>query len=268
MTMTAASSLFIFITCFTSVFSGTAFAWGHDGHGATGILAIDQLQPEVRLELQNILGSVDDETLIEACNWPDAVRETEEWSWTYPTHYINLPKGENHYLESRDCPDQLCATQAIKKYAVILGDDQSPRIERQQAFAWVCHLTGDLHQPLHAGFAADRGGNDFEIVFENEQTNLHGFWDSTLIKNRATDWIGLLEILRVYPVVEASNNWAPEMVNQWTDESHQLVMETIYPKAPVITDDYANESWELLQQRLSTGASRLALIINSSLQSR
>jgi hypothetical protein len=58
------------------------------------------------------------------------------------------------------------------------------------------------------------------------------------------------------------------MVNQWTDESHQLVMKTIYPKAPVITDDYANESWELLQQRLSTGASRLALIISTSLRSR
>jgi len=246
--------------------SNGAFAWDHDGHAAIGILAVNQLQPDARLKLDKIMGGLDEPTLIKACNWPDAVRETEEWDWTEPLHYINLPQGVSDYSATRDCPDQQCATEAIKSYAGVLGNPAATGEERWQAFAWLCHITGDIHHPLHAGFAYDRGGNNFEVVFENESMDLHEFWDRALIEHRVGDWTGLLALLHTYHIDQrAGEHWSAGMVDDWTEESHQLVETVVYPPNSEIGHRYEEESWELAQQRILTAASRLALIINTVL---
>ena len=257
--------LTLITSCVATSFSFNIHAWGHDGHAAVGILAIGQLSAETRTQLEGVLGSVAEQTIVKACNWPDTVRETAEWEWSYPLHYINIPPGESGYSESRDCPDQKCATEAIKHYALELGDQQVSNEKRRQAFAWVCHLVGDLHQPLHAGYAHDRGGNEFEINFKGEQTNLHNFWDRALIKDRVGDWQGLLRVLSQYPTVQTGDDWTGVMVDRWTEESHRLVEEELYPANPEITQNYADKSWAILQQRINTAASRLALIIESVL---
>lgn len=254
--------------CITLGASANTFAWGHDGHAAVGILALGQLSTETRTELKRVLGSVDEQTIVEACNWPDTIRRTDEWEWTYPLHFVNIPKGEPVYAMTRDCPEQLCVTEAIKKYALQLGDPQASQQERQQAFAFVCHFTGDLHQPLHAGYsgeAYDRGGNEFNITFNGEQMNLHNLWDRALIGERAGERQELLRILALLPTVKTTETWTPALVNRWTDESHQLVETELYPANPEITQSYADKSWAILQQRINTAAVRLALIIESVL---
>ena len=87
----------------------------------------------------------------------------------------------------RDYPEKSCNPEAIKRYARELGNLLLDRERRQQAFNWIYHLVGDLHQPLHAGYAKDRGGNLFNITLAGESSNLHTFWDSTLIKKQAGD---------------------------------------------------------------------------------
>ena len=151
----------VFSPIATAIFAGLVLygyspdstAWGSDGHTAIGVLTIEQLQPAARRELEFIAGPLDDQSMMKACNWPDAIRETEKWAWASPRHYINIPRGESVYLESRDCPDHICNTEAIKDSATQLGNRQAGKGQRWQAFAWLCHLVGDLHQPLHAGFA-------------------------------------------------------------------------------------------------------------------
>ena len=56
------------------------------------------------------------------------------------------------------------------------------------------------------------------------------------------------------------------MVDDWTNESHQLTRQSVYPARSNIDERYAQQSWELVQKRITTAASRLALIINSELQ--
>ncbi len=255
----------LFVLCFTVIFSNASFAWGRDGHATVGILAMEMLPVSTSAKLRGVLGSTDDQTMLKACNWPDAIRETEQWAWTYPLHYINIPQGEARYSKPRDCPDQLCATEGIKKYAAILADKQASQESRQQAFGWICHLTGDLHQPLHAGYAFDRGGNNFDIDFSGEQMNLHNFWDRALIQQRAGDWQHLVAVLRQSPAPPAGDNWTPAMVDRWTEESHQLVETEIYPESPEISQCYADRSWALLQRRINTAATHLALIIRTAL---
>jgi len=255
----------LFVTGLTIGFNTDAFAWGQEGHSAVGVKAVEQLQADVRLKLERLLGSIDEQEIVKACNWPDAVRETKEWAWSEPLHYINIPEDEARYSRSRDCPDQQCITEAIKQYANILGDQTENTEQGWQAFAWLCHLTGDLHQPLHAGLARDRGGNNFKVIFHSEPTDLHEIWDHDLIESYVEDWNGLFEWLDKFPVVHAGNNWSADMVNDWTEESHQLAVEVVYPKSPEISLEYEQRSWALIQLRLATASSRLAYIINTVL---
>jgi len=42
---------------------------------------------------------------------------------------------------------------------------------------------GDIHQPLHVGYAHDKGGNDIKVEFFLNRTDLHTVWDSLLIRH-------------------------------------------------------------------------------------
>jgi hypothetical protein len=50
----------------------------------------------------------------------------------------------------------------------------------------------DVHQPLHAGFAEDRGGNQYQVQAYGRGTNLHALWDSALIEH----WSGGIPALQ------------------------------------------------------------------------
>jgi hypothetical protein len=257
------------------VYSTQAIGWGRDGHTAIGVLAVNQLQPEALQQLESIVDPLTKQAMAEACNWPDDYREAEEGEWSGPLHYINIPRGETAYTESRDCPEephsagqpaQHCATEAIKFYARELIRDQATDEQRWRSFAWLCHLVADLHQPMHAGFADDRGGNSVEVIFEDWHMNLHHFWDSALIKRQAGSWQYLIGQLSEFPPVKAGSEWSPLMVNDWTNSSHKLASEHAYPASATIDEMFAQQSWELIQEQIRLAASHLALVINSVLK--
>ena len=258
-------------------YSVNSSAWGHDGHTAIGILAINQLRENALQELQSVVEPLDKQAMAEACNWPDKIRETEEGEWSGPLHYVNIPRSIDVYDRDRDCkvhpehldhpegPTRYCVTESIKHYAVRLGDRRAPVDERKEDFAWLCHLVGDLHQPLHAGFADDRGGNDKDVEFKGEEMNLHQFWDSGLISDRAGSWQYLVGQTVPFPATTADANWTPDMVDDWTSESHQLADRIAYPRKKKIKASFADQSWEHIQQQIALAASRLALVINTVL---
>ena len=105
-----------------------------------------------------------------------------------------------------------------------------------------------------------------EVVFNDEQMNLHHFWDSSLIHQQAGSWQYLVGELGVFPPVKAASNWSPDRVNDWTSESHQLAKLSAYPNKERINAGFADQTWGLIQQQIPLAASRLALIINSKLQ--
>jgi hypothetical protein len=247
-------------------FCSPTLAWGPVGHSTIGILAVNQLDVDVRVELEKVVGPLDAHAMEKACNWPDAVRETEQWSWSAPLHYVNIPRGDFIYQQTRDCPTQQCATEAIKEYAGQLADQQLDIEKRWQAFAWLCHFTGDLHQPLHAGYADDRGGNDFEVSFDAKQINLHGFWDYELIQKNAGSIQNLVQILSSSDRLAVGSDWSIDSVDDWTNESHKLTKTIVYPKTVILDDAYQQQSWAIAQKQIKLAASRLALIINSGFE--
>ncbi|MCP4045727.1 MAG: S1/P1 nuclease, partial [Gammaproteobacteria bacterium] len=247
-------------------YSKTSYAWGRDGHTTVGILAVNQLQHDALHELEGIIRPLNKEAMAKECNWPDVIRENEDDAWSAPLHYVNIPRGIDAYDQARDCPlhtDHLnhperppryCVTEAIKHYASRLGNRKAPDGERKEAFAWLCHLVGDLHQPLHAGFADDRGGNDIDVKYKGEKMNLHHFWDSGLINEYAGSWQYLVGQTGPFPTVKAGSNWSQEMVNDWTSESHQLADRAAYPPKKKIKDSFEEQSWEHIQDQIKLAA--------------
>lgn len=246
-----------------------ALAWGSLGHGVIGNAAVAALDPAPRARLLDILQAPSADTLAtavdEACFWPDTVRESPGRSWSNPLHYVNIPRSSTRYDRQRDCPDGLCVTEGILKFAAELARPAADRERRWQAFALLCHLVGDLHQPLHAGFRDDRGGNRVEVEYRGERINLHRFWDSVLANERLAGTSSGMNPLGRSTGHKTPGNWNPADVVAWTEESHALAAARAYPPTPVIDDAFADASWALIQQQWRKAAARLALILNTVL---
>ncbi|MCP4048653.1 MAG: hypothetical protein GY732_21965, partial [Gammaproteobacteria bacterium] len=69
-----------------------------------------------------------------------------------------------------------------------------------------------------------------------------------------------------FPTVKAGSNWSQEMVNDWTSESHRLAERVAYPSKKKIKESFEKQSREHIQQQIELAASRLALIVNTQLQ--
>lgn len=119
---------------------------------------------------------------------------------------------------------------------------------------------GDLHQPLHAGFRDDRGGNEVDVEYRGETFDLHEFWDSVLAQERYADSGRSLQVAPGIPP------WRPEQVAAWTDESQALARSAAYPPDFIdgmeIDDAFADRSWDLSLAQWRTAAGRLAAILD------
>lgn len=254
-------TVLLFLTLLSPV---SARAWGPDGHFQVGKLAMQGLDPTASAWLHDVLGTDDDAAIKQACNWPDHVRDKPAWDWSAPQHYVNIPRSASHYDRQRDCPGGLCATEAIKKYAGQLGDPRLDERKQWEAYAWLCHLVGDLHQPLHAGYGDDRGGNDVNVSYRGEAINLHRFWDSTLIQEHLGANSNWQKPLATVSPRLAGKPWNPAEIDAWTDESHRLAREAVYPPGKVIQADFAENSWLLIRQQWLKAGQRLARILNTT----
>lgn len=241
-----------------------AAAWGPEGHRVIGEAAVNRLAPDRRAELAALLGAADtaelDSAVATACFWPDTVRDDPAWSWSAPLHYVNIPRHATAYERQRDCPDGQCVTEGILRFAAALDRPQRDHGPRREAFAWLCHLVADLHQPLHAGFRDDRGGNRVAIEYRGESLNLHQFWDSALARERRANTAGLPDC------ADADDApWNPADVAAWTTESHTLAVTAAYPPGRVIDASFAEQSWALINSRWCTAAGRLAAVLEAVL---
>ena len=240
-------------------------AWKSDGHRVVGAGAVVLLDSTARASLVEILGSDSDQAMGEICSWADTVRDTHEWSWSARMHYVNIPRSTRHYLPGRDCADGMCAPSAIVKYANELNRPGLNPEQRKQALAWVCHLVGDLHQPLHAGYRDDLGGNAVDIEYKGESYNLHRFWDAVVINENLAPGDSWSR-----PPLESSwtrvpYSWYPQDVMDWTDESHALATRSAYPPGKVIDQKFSDQTWLIIREQWQKASYRLAQILNATL---
>lgn len=245
-------------------------AWGPEGHRIIGRAAFELLDDTARSTVLDLLGDPLDEAGIAreidlACNWPDRIRDQATWAWTSPLHYVNIPRHTDRYDRSRDCPDGRCVTEGILDFANRLAYPEFEKKKRWQAFAFVCHLIGDLHQPLHAGFRDDRGANTVDITYRDENLNLHQFWDGVLVRERLEDEDAMVDRLVAAGRERSTRDWNASEVREWTDESHAIARDNAYPPESAIDDDFADRSWIIVGERWELAVGRMAQVLNATI---
>lgn len=241
-----------------------ARAWGPLGHQTVAEIAARHLTPEATAMVEELLGDRAGPALREASTWADDLRAFEGLGMTAPYHYVNFPRGSCSYVARRDCPGGRCVVSAIERFSAQLRDGDS-REARAAGLKWVLHLVADVHQPLHAGHAEDRGGNDFQVRWDGDGTNLHALLDSGLLRARGRRPVPFArELLERLPAPDARQvRWTRDAPVRWAEESCRNVG-AVYPASARIDDDYARRTRALLESRLLLAGLRLAAALNAA----
>jgi hypothetical protein len=163
------------------VVSPIAFAYGPEGHLIAGRVAQELLCERTRAELV-VLGAGED--LGELGLWADRIRSDQAFADSGPWHYLNIASGVP--LAAFEHPSEGDVLWAIQHFSDRLRDESIAAADRAEALKFLVHFIVDLHQPLHVGLAADRGGNAVRVGFRGQASNLHRLWDT-----HAIEWTGL-----------------------------------------------------------------------------
>ena len=233
-------------------------AWGFEAHRMIASLAEQQLTPQAQKEIQRLLALEPGATLASISTWADENRSRQTAAW----HYVNLPQGDCNYVKARDCAAGACVVEALTAQAAILKSG-APDAERLTALKYVVHLAGDVHQPLHAGYSSDKGGNTYQVQAFCKGTNLHALWDSRLINN----WPGGSAALTADLASSQSGpatGAAPDAA-KWAEESCKIVAAPgFYPNGHIVGAEYLASHGQALRAQLAAAARRLAAVLNSS----
>ena len=243
----------------------SAQAWGVEGHEVVATLAESRLRPATRAEVERILaqGGESHAELYRIANWADHHKSPQTGPW----HYVNFPRGDCHYMAERDCPEGQCIVQALRREVKLLAHPSAATTPEQRlhALAYVVHFVGDIHQPLHAGYGDDRGGNSFTLQRFMQASNLHALWDAGIIRYWGLERDALAQRLsRFSSAAEQAlqTPWRPENV---AEESCGIVASPGFYPDTRTGSNYIDKFTPVLEDRLQMAAARLAQLLNQTL---
>ena len=238
--------------------------WGPMGHRIVARVAAARLTRAAAAEVARLL---DSGSLASVASWADSVRTRRPE--TGPWHYVDIPTWEQRYDPIRDCKGGQCVIAALEAKLAILADRKRSNQERGDALRFVVHFVGDMHQPLHAGERADKGGNDVKLSYEGRQTNLHALWDSGLLN--ATLESEDAFVSAITERLEHRGDLAiitGGSITDWAMESHDVARDVVYsflPASLAVDHSYLTAVRPVLEDRLLRGGVRLAALLNRAL---
>lgn len=263
-----------------------ALAWGDNGHRISGQIAQDALSDEARQAVRKIAGA---KTLAMLGTWPDFMRSEPAWGFVSTWHYINVDDDgtlEEVLAISTGTPQPDNVVEAIDYFKAILAGDAERRRHFEglmstngvtpregsvelTALCFLAHFVTDLHQPLHAGRAGDRGGNSIAVNFFGEIKKLHSVWDSGIIDSQSLSFTEFATFIDAELAGQVdTGDGGPEA---WAQESmdYRLRLYEIWGKTsrdnflPELGYRYVYDHIGTVKNRLYLGGLRLAGILNS-----
>lgn len=243
--------------------------WGAAGHKIIAQIAYDRLTPKARAEVDVLLAG---STLAEFSVWADQIKREPAWAWTKPWHFADMPPGETEFKMDRDCPDEGCVVKGITRYRDVLSSTTATAEERVQALKFLTHYVGDLHQPLHVGNKADKGGNSINVMLFSRKSNLHAVWDDAFIRQRGMEYDIYAAKLAAALKPETEKAYLLRMDPvAWATESHALAESHAYRNAQgevikagdVLEQDYADRNSPVVDEQLTRAGVRLAKMLNT-----
>jgi hypothetical protein len=289
-----------------------AQAWHEKGHMMVAAIAWEQMTPSTRTRASQLLklnpdydrwvghlleGSLKDKlAFMRASVWPDDIKGRNDYQddgdrppaqgaslnigysdkrmhkyWHYKSHPLQVgnaaiaqppsPNAETQIIAFRDTIASATASDEVKSYDV----------------AWLIHLVGDVHQPLHATSrftkfhkppSGDRGGNG--VTLSCCGGSLHTFWDAAI--GDSNDHNVAILAAAVLPAAPASAvaNANPA---SWLVESFVIARQKVY-RSPIgtgkgpfnLTSLYKDEARTIAGRRIALAGARLAKLFNDHLK--
>jgi S1/P1 Nuclease len=227
---------------------------------------------------------------MQAARWPDDIRIRDKRYHQGPWHYINFPftpDGQPASVQTTDPEPVNILTALAENETVVKQKGDAER--RAIALAWLFHLVGDIHQPLHTAQLftveypnGDRGGNEIcvRVTQAGQPMDLHRFWDGvitsssnvTRLRNEATTLRNRQEFQRGQLTELANSDF-----ESWVKESFEIATKIAYrnggrigiPKggdmdcamvgaAPVLPVGYVVSASRIADRRMILAGYRLA----------
>lgn len=189
-----------------------ASAWGTAGHRLICEQAWDELTPETENRVGEILGVASRAAFTERCRHGDIA----------PADVMSLPAEAREISLDRDCPSfDSCPVREIER---AVADLRSGRGNVADAVLRLAHFTGEVHQPLSVGYAADRNGLDIPATFLGRQTSMYAIWNEGLVTApRATRAADTAFDLRVITNHLDRSRWILSSPLAWATESYWIM---------------------------------------------
>jgi len=246
----------IFLFCTVSI--NASEDWGKTGHRTTGEIAQKYLTKKTKQAINKLL---DGHSIAFVSNYGDEVKSDSNYREFSPWHYVNFP-FESTY-EEHPKSDKGDIIVGINTCIEVLKNEKSSREDKVFYLKMLIHFMGDLHQPLHNGLAEDKGGNDFQVRWFNEGTNLHAVWDTKMIETYNMSYTELAESMDSLSKQQLQELQKGTVID-WMYESKSLCKE-VYKSAEVgekLRYRYSYDYMDTVRFQLQKSGIRLAVILN------
>lgn len=283
-----------------------AHAWSRAAHMVTAAIAYDDLaarDPKVIDQIVEIMAHHPERgpfevaagvtkgedrarrLFMEMARWSDDIRGG---AYDHPTwHGAFRPVIDEEDPPPKAPPNTIVyeAYEAFALNAHMAADRRAPPSDRAVALCWLFHITGDVHQPLHAGELYSRQFPDgdrygaLEYLIDprtGETVNLHHYWDFLPQAQDAPEAVlaRAREVEAKFPRARVAADLDPKTpldVSAWTDESYALAKSLAYrPDRPRATaaaqaarpgKAYDADSTAAAERRLTLAGYRLADVL-------
>jgi hypothetical protein len=226
------------------------------------------------------------ELFMRASTWADEVRRRDT-QYNHPKwHYIDYPLRPSKFPVLPDASPSDNILSGIDQCEKVLSDRKASPEQRAVSLAWLIHLIGDLHQPLHCEslFTAaypvgDKGGNNFFVRPAEQGISLHHLWDGLLgtsgkPQSRLNYAIGIQTRFPRKSLKELRKATSPK---EWSLESRSVAIDKAYLRgklqgstspeaAPSLPRGYSKEAKAVAERQGALAGYRLADEIQSCLK--
>jgi hypothetical protein len=177
------------LICFFFLLSPFTDAWSGDAHRVIARIASEFLRDSGKYFVAEHLTGRDASKVEKALIDHSMYADTVEWS--DDLHFSHTPYRACAQFEmDRDCPlmggARRCIVTAIANYTMRATNVKLSMEERGEAIKFLIHLVGDIHNPMHVGFAEDLGGNLIHLA-DPMGKSLHNMWDFTLVNRKQVE---------------------------------------------------------------------------------
>jgi hypothetical protein len=271
-------------------------AWGTAGHMVIAAEAYQQLSPEDKAQVFEVLKAHPDfakwsaayhanskfdlpaYVFMRSSSWPDEIRRTEN-PYDHPEwHFIDYPLRPPEFPFEPDPRPTNNVLYGLQQSEQTLADTNASPELRAVYLSWLIHLVGDIHQPLHcASFyganypEGDRGGNDFFVKPGPIGVRLHGIWDGLLGSslNPRIAWNYAVELDAKFPKTSLPELTRDLGTKSWSLESRELAIKYGYwqgrlpgatneAAAPLLPTNYLKQAKTVAEKQGALAGYRLA----------